>query len=145
VTIGGCINFEAVAYGPDVFHAAKQADTVSTGLTLQAMLFEQLTKLTHVLHIYVAVRIHAPLTSSVGSFTVIKRKGSARSSMVADSGRASLADLGFVRTLREGASLMADLFEGIPKTVSERKTKWEKGGMLAGKAGCSPEIGRRRW
>jgi hypothetical protein len=65
VTIGGRINAEAVAYGPDVFRTAKQADTVSMVLKLLAMLFEQLTKLTHVLHIYVAVRTHAPLSGHV--------------------------------------------------------------------------------
>jgi hypothetical protein len=54
----------------------------------------------------------------MGNFTVIRRKGSARSSMVVDSDRALLVELVFfVRTLREDASFVADLFEGMSETV----------------------------
>lgn len=59
------IDAEMVAHCPDVFGMAKQADAVSAVLTLQAMLFKELTKLTHVFHIYVAVRTYAPLSGHV--------------------------------------------------------------------------------
>lgn len=48
------------------------------------------------------------------------------SSMLVDSGRAPLAGLDFVRTLRGGTSSVADLFRGISKTVSELEAKWNE-------------------
>lgn len=65
VVVGVRVDAKAVAYVLDIFRAAKQTDTVSSVLTLQAILFKELTKLTHMLHIYVAVRTHAPLSSHV--------------------------------------------------------------------------------
>jgi hypothetical protein len=65
VVIRGRIDAEAIAHSPDVFCVAKQADAVSAVLTLQAMLFKELTELTHMLHIYVAVGTHAPLGGHV--------------------------------------------------------------------------------
>jgi hypothetical protein len=65
VAIRGRIDAEAVAHSPDVFCVAKQADAVSTVLTLQAKLFKDLTELTHMLYIYVAVGTHAPLGGRV--------------------------------------------------------------------------------
>lgn len=59
------VHAETVAHGFDVFRTAKQADTVVAVLTLQAMLFEQLTKLTHMLRVYIAIRAHAPFGTHV--------------------------------------------------------------------------------
>lgn len=51
------------------------------------------------------------------------------SSMLVDSGRAPLAGLDFVRTLRGGTSSVADLFRGISKTVSALEAKWNEEGF----------------
>lgn len=74
--------------------------------------------------------------SSMGNFTVIRRKGSARCSMVFDSGKASLAGLVFlVRTLREDASFLAGLFAGMSKTTSASKMRGEKRKCPRGRGG----------
>lgn len=65
--------------------------------------------------------LHSAFTSSIGNLTVIRRKGSARSSMVLDSGNASRVGPAFLRTLRGDISLGADLFEGIPMALLLQK------------------------
>lgn len=61
--VEGGVDTEVVAHGPDVSRAAEQTDKVNAVLTLQAVLFEESTKLTHVLRIHVAVRTQAPFSS----------------------------------------------------------------------------------
>lgn len=91
-------------------------------------------------------KLHSAVTSSIGNLTFIKRNGSARSSMLLESGRASLAGLNFVRTLRGGISFVAGLFGDMQKTVSKREGKWkEKKEFLAVEAGCSQDITCKWW
>jgi hypothetical protein len=65
MVIGSRLDPETFTHRPDIFCTAKQTDTVSAILTLQAMLLKQLTKLAHVLRVYIAVGTHAPLRSYV--------------------------------------------------------------------------------
>lgn len=85
--------------------------------------------------------LHLALTSSIGNFTVIKRKGSARSSMLLDSGSAPLAGVDFARTLREGFSLAADLLDGMWKVCyrARSEAKW-RNRILANETGLGRGI-----
>lgn len=67
--------------------------------------------------------------------------------MVVDSDRALLVELVFfVRTLREGASFVAVLFEGMSEKVYLGGTCGEgRRRMLADEVGCSHDISRGRW
>ena len=62
--------------------------------------------------------------SLIGNFTIIRRKGLARSLMLVDLDKALLIEfVFFVQTLQEDASSIADLFNGMLEIVFRRKVR----------------------
>jgi hypothetical protein len=121
MVVGSHINAEVVAHGPDVLRAAEQAGTMGAVLTLQAMLVKKLAELVDMLRIQVAIRSHAPFGAHIVNREFHRHQTKARSSTLMDSGSASRAVPTFLRTLREGSSLAADLLEGMSTNISRRK------------------------